>query len=469
MLNNPRNHSQTIIINDQEYCYKALYEQALKMGQWFINNRVTCLAFCLPNSLTNLLAYLGAWFIDIDIMPINPRLKAPELLRLVEQHQPSHLWVLNDKYTSEFITQCKQLNIELICLEQLPHNTGILEKPINNPQSKMVQFSSGTTGEYKGVVHSYAQCHNYAKLIAKDMRYTTQDRLLICLSINHAMAFSYQLLPALYLELSFVMMHSFDADKALELIESQHITSTALLPTFAYWLAKKALALNKKIPHLKKIFIAGDALPQAMRETIIKAFGIEPVIGIGMTECFGYCLNFDPQNKPGSAGKPVADFNIRIKADEIQIKGPALLTHYNNATTLNETAFDQDWFKTGDLGAIDNDGYLWFHGRKKDIIISAGSNIAPLEIESAIYQHPDVLEAVVTSMPDTDLIEMVIAYITLTKQSELSEQAMIEFLKVRIADYKLPKKIFFLASLPKNATGKLDRHALALKAQSEYA
>ncbi len=469
MLNKPQSHSQTIIINDQEYTYEALYMQALQMGQWLIDNKISCLAFCLPNSLENILAYLGAWFIDIDIMPINPRLKVPELLRLVTQHRPSHLWVSSDTYTPEFIAQCKQLNIHLICFEHLPNMTHMLDKPVDHPQGKVIQFTSGTAGDYKGVVHNYVQCHNYAKLITKDMRYTNQDRLLICLSINHAMAFSYQLLPALYLELPFVMMQSFDVDKALALIESQHITSTALLPTFAYWLAKKVLSLNKEIHHLKKIFIAGDALPRAMRETIVKAFGVEPIIGIGMTECFGYCLNFDPQNKLGSAGIAVAGFNIRIKENEIQINGPALLTHYYNASELNQQAFDQGWLKTGDLGAIDDDGYLWFYGRKKDIIISAGSNIAPLEIESVIYQHPDVLEAVVTSMPDDDLIEIVIAYIALTKESQLNEHAMLEFLRSQLADYKLPKKIIFLESLPKNATGKLDRHALTIKAQSKYA
>ncbi len=477
-INNPKNLDTYFIISDQKIAFTELYTLALKMGGWLQENRVTCLAFCVPNGLINLLAYLGGWAADVTVMPINPRLKSSELTRILHQYHPSDFWVTAEKMDEQLTKTCQELDIQLFVVNDkffqgdaftqqppLPH-------PQKTPKNSIIQFTSGTLGEYKGAMHSYQKCAAYAQLMAQDMRYQTDDCLLICLSLNHAMAFSYQLLPALYLGLSCVVLPSFEVEAALSAIETYSVTSISVLPTVAYFLAKEVLHSGKQYPSLTKIIIAGDALPLSMRQTIIAAFGCEPIVGIGMTECFGYCLNFNPKQKLGSSGLPVAGFSFRVvdehyqdlpvgETGDILIQGSGLFTEYYQLPALTEASFHQGWFKTGDLGAIDSDGYLWFRGRRKHLIISGGSNIAPLEIEAAIYEHPDVLEAVVVGAPDPDYIEKGVAFITTTASSMLTEEGVKQFLVTRLADYKLPKHIYFLASLPKNATGKLDRATLA--------
>ena len=486
-LKNPKNPEAYFLFSNQPIRLPDLYTLSLKMAAWLKERRVTCLAFCLPNGLTNLLAYLGGWAADVTVMPINPRLTSTELCKLLQQYQPSHCWVSAEKIDARLTTTCKQLNLDLLIIDSdlgqdhgplgqaLTQQTPVIQ-PTALPQNGIIQFTSGTLGEYKGAVHSYQQCAVYAKLMAPDLQYQPNERLLICLSFNHAMAFSYQLLPALYLGLSCVILPSFDIDTVLTALETHAITSISLLPTMAYLLAKAACASKKKYPHLRQIIIAGDALPYAMRQEIIAAFDCEPIVGIGMTESFGYCLNHNPQQKLGAAGLPVAGFSFNIvnpnyeelppgETGEILIQGPGLFTEYYQLPALTESSFHQSWFKTGDLGLIDPDGYLWFRGRRKHLIISGGSNIAPLEVEAAIYEHPEIIETVVVGAPDPVYIEIVVAFVATIPSSTLNATKLKLFLTSRLANYKLPRLIYFLDSLPKNATGKLDRAVLTEKAK----
>ena len=486
-LKNPKNPQAHFIFPHQPIRLPALYTLSLKMAAWLEENRVTCLAFCLPNGLTNLLAYLGGWAADVTVMPINPRLTSTELCKLLQQYRPSHCWVSAEKIDQQFTATCNELGIYLSTVDNdLLQDDGplgqvfALQTPVLQPtllpQNGIIQFTSGTLGEYKGAMHSYQQCAVYAKLMAPDLQYQPNDHLLIGLSFNHAMAFSYQLLPALYLGLSCVILPSFDIDAVLTTLETHAITSLSLLPTMAYLLAKAARSSNKKYPHLRQIIIAGDALPLAMRQEIIAAFDCEPVVGIGMTESFGYSLNHNPQQKLGAAGLPVAGFTFKVvtpdyeelpqgETGEILIQGPGLFTEYYQLPALTKSSFHDGWFKTGDLGMIDSEGHLWFRGRRKHLIISGGSNIAPLEIEAAIYEHPEIIEAVVVGAPDPIYIEIGVAFVATTPNSTLNAAELKQFLATRLANYKLPQLIYFLDSLPKNVTGKLDRAVLTEKAK----
>jgi dihydropteroate synthase len=486
----PKDLDAFCILSDELIAWPDLYILALKMAGWFEENHVGCLAFCVPNGLSNLLAYLGGWAADITLMPMNPRLKSAEVIRMVQQYHPTHLWVSSEKINEELTNICRNLSIQLFvvrdvllqyskraeapshsenrggqtvrCLDEEWLRQAPLLFPKKIPQQSIIHFTSGTLGENKGAMHSHQQCAIYARMIARDLLYQKDDCLLICLSLNHAMAFSYQLLPALYLGLSCVFLPSFEIQSVL----------LSLLPTMAYLLAKEVQDSGQRYPHLRQIIIAGDALPIAMRELIVAAFGFEPIVGIGMTESFGYCLNPHPEKKQGASGIPVAGYSFRVVDDrfqdlpvgetgEILVQGPGLFTEYYQLPELTEASFYKGWFKTGDLGAIDGDGYLWFRGRRKHLIISGGSNIAPLEVEAAMYEHPDILEAVVLGAPHPNEIEIVIAVIATMADAALTEQQLKQFLSTRLADYKLPKHIYFLKSLPKNATGKIDRAMLA--------
>ena len=160
----------------------------------------------------------------------------------------------------------------------------------------------------------------------------------------------------------------------------------------------------------------------------------------------------------------VADPTGNVVADgqvgELQVQSPANCVGYWDDPRATAAAFDDGWLRTGDLVRRDADGFFWFEGRAKQIIIRGGSNISPQEVEEALYHHPAVLEAGVIGMPDPVHGEKVIAYVALREGLTASEQELRDLVRSRIADYKTPERILFLPALPKGLTGKVQRRAL---------
>ncbi len=145
---------------------------------------------------------------------------------------------------------------------------------------------------------------------------------------------------------------------------------------------------------------------------------------------------------------------------EIVVRTPTMTAGYWQNTELTQQSIQNGWLHTGDLGCIDHDGFLWFRGRLKQLIVRGGSNIAPQEVEAALYQHPAVLEAAVIGIPNPDWGETVNAYVALKSGAILDEAELTAFAKERLANYKVPEKIYFLKSLPKRGVGKIDRRQL---------
>jgi len=200
-----------------------------------------------------------------------------------------------------------------------------------------------------------------------------------------------------------------------------------------------------------------------------------------MTECSHYASN-PPygEKRLGSVGRAVAGHEVRIvddgggdvpvgKTGEIVVRSDAMFDRYwQNDEATKETLRD-GWLYTGDLGRNDSDGWLWFMGRKKQIIIRAGSNIVPEEVEEVLYQHPAVALACVVGAPDEHLGQRVEAYVELEARESVSEDELRRFAADRLAAYKVPERIVFLDALPRTGTGKLDRHRLEQQIATDLA
>src|SRR3990167_6100537 len=185
------------------------------------------------------------------------------------------------------------------------------------------------------------------------MRYKEEDILLVSLSLNHAMAFSYQFLPALVLGLTQVVITEFHTETIVAVCQTDKITSISLLPTMAYQLANYVYNHQLSIPSLRSAFIAGDILPVAMRDQFNQAFKFYPIVGIGMTETYGYCFNFDTHANPLSSGRTIAGFKAHVTQEgELEIKGPCVFHEYYQQPELTQQSFNEGWFKTGDLAHI---------------------------------------------------------------------------------------------------------------------
>jgi long-chain acyl-CoA synthetase len=217
-------------------------------------------------------------------------------------------------------------------------------------------------------------------------------------------------------------------------------------------------------------FCGGDCVPSALQEGFETSFG--PVCEVyGTTEIAPAAWNRPGEAKVGSIGYPgdATDFRL-VDADgcdvrtgnvgEICIKGPHLMVGYWQDPEATASAIRNGWFHTGDLARCDDDGFYWFAGRKKEVIIRGGSNISPQEVEAVFYQHPAVSEVGVVGRPDDVWGEVVIAFVVLQSGHAVTEAELLAFARERLADYKTPECIVFREELPKGSTGKILRRAL---------
>jgi long-chain acyl-CoA synthetase len=229
----------------------------------------------------------------------------------------------------------------------------------------------------------------------------------------------------------------------------------------------------RQICSIRTFLVGGDSVPASAHERFQEQFGIDLRECFGMTETGFTIGNLGGVIRPGSLGTPgdgveakVVDSNGREVPDgqtgELIVKTPVNLVGYWDDPAATREALRDGWFYTGDLVRRDSDGYLWFEGRKKQIIVRDGLNISPQEVEEALYTHPAVLEVGVIGMPDSVEArgERVLAFVTLRDGCVTSEDELIEHARRRLADLKVPERILFLEKLPKGVSGKIQRAAL---------
>src|SRR5262249_48814807 len=223
---------------------------------------------------------------------------------------------------------------------------------------------------------------------------------------------------------------------------------------------------------LRVCLAGGDAVSPELQRQFKATFGVEITELWGMTEIIPGCVNpVNGEKRVGSIGLPAPGVSVRLVDDgghevppgqvgEMQVKSAAVTSGYWNNPEATAAALRDGWLSTGDLARCDPDGYYWFVGRKKEIIIRGGSNISPLEVEEAIYEHAAVRAVGVIGVPDPTWGEIVRAYVTLKEGAALSEPELQQFLQPRLAAYKLPERITFLSELPLGSTGKVHRKTL---------
>ncbi len=338
----------------------------------------------------------------------------------------------------------------------------------------VVLYTSGTTGKPKGAELTHDQMMAHTLGHCKLVDYQSRDKTLVCLALSNNFAFSHQLLSAIHAGATLVINAAFDAQEVLQKIESSGVTMLYMMPVMFHALNKHAAGRNRPIANkLRLAIVAGDTTPFVVFDEFRQRFGLEMCEGIGMTETQVYALNpLGEGKKRGSVGLPVTYTEVAVQDElgnpspagetgEIAVKGEIVMRSYLNNPEITAESYRNGWFLTGDLGYFDADGYLWFRGRRKQLIIHDGSNISPQEVEEVFYHHPAVFEVGVIGEPDKFEGEMVHAFIALKPEAvAVSEKELLDFAREHLADYKLPENITFIDALPKGATGKIDRKQL---------
>jgi acyl-CoA synthetase (AMP-forming)/AMP-acid ligase II len=351
-----------------------------------------------------------------------------------------------------------------------------------------IMYTSGSTGHPKGALsshrgilsalYSWMLLGTAGKLVEPDKEAPAYPAAgLLTIPLFHCTGSHTAFLLSLIVGRKLVIMHKWDVQEALQIIEEERITWFTGVPTMSAELQAAAAESDRDLSSLGEIYGGGAARPPAQVEKLTSTFKKSSAgIGYGLTETNALgTINSGEiyRARPGSAGRAVpavTDIAILDAEDkvlpagergEVCIHSPANILGYWNKPEATAEAFRNGWFHTGDVGYIDEDGFLFIVDRMKEIIIRGGENISCIEVEAAIYQHPAVAEAAVYGVPDERLGEAVAASIVLRESASLDEEALREFLREHIAAFKIPAHLRFHAdALPRIATGKIFKRQL---------
>jgi fatty-acyl-CoA synthase len=424
-------------------------------------------------------AKTGAIFV-----PINYRLANPEISYMVNDSAPKVLI-----YTSDFAEKVAHLKGETDAVsawfrhsgpvlsedpditsfvEAFPSHEPVVEAEVTQDDPLLIMYTSGTTGDPRGAVLTHQNVifdsvHNIINF-SLDKGF----RSLVTAPLYHVGPLGASTTPVVYAGGSLVLKRFFNASEIIKIIMREGINYMFTVPVMYQMMCEAAEWGAADFSHVHYFFSGAAPMPVPVIKRYQEEKGVRFAQGYGMTEALqisALALE-DSITKAGSVGKE--DFHVMLRmvddtgADvgpaetgEIIIKGPTVFSGYWNKPADTEEAMRGGWFHTGDMARKDSDGFLFLEGRKKELIISSGINIYPAEVEKAIQSIIEVKESAAVGLPDARRGEVVAAFVSLKQPNTLTEQQLIERLTGKIADFKLPRRVFFVEDFPRNTQGKI--------------
>ncbi|MFC1849232.1 class I adenylate-forming enzyme family protein [candidate division CSSED10-310 bacterium] len=483
-----------------------LKDEELTLNNLEFNVRVNRMAHCLAkhgivkgervallaeNRTEFLEIFFGCAKLGAILVPLNFRLAVPELEYMIKDSEPVILI-----YTSDFFSQVekiKKAELEIqyflrIGNENSPdisvaeYSRGCsLEEPVPvenviNDDALAILYTSGTTGVPKGAILTHGNILFGAIHSLIGYGINKSYKSLVAAPLFHIAALVAGAIPVIYAGGSLILTREFNPLEIIELIVSEKVNYMFTVPVI-YQLMTQVQEWDRADFSHVHFFIAGGApLPIAVIRKYQQEKGVSFAQGYGMTET-GRLSSLDLEDsirKAGSVGKPVFHTKMRLIDDEgndvvhgqvgeITVQGPNIFSRYWRNLAETEKAIQQGWFHTGDMGKCDQDGFLYIVGRKVEMIISAGENIYPAEVEKAIQAIPQVNEVAVIGKATPKKGEVIVAFVSLKKNETLTKREMVNALKGKIADFKIPREVYFITDFPRNAMGKIKKQELKQK------
>ncbi|MCW2495266.1 AMP-binding protein [Jatrophihabitans sp.] len=391
--------------------------------------------------------------------------------------------------------RCRQILPDVIPFEELastpPPDDSFPAAEVTAEDVSTILFTSGTTGRAKGVIgrhfnHSASLLNklirNYTRPLPVDADLSTLGRppasnKLTTYPFFHIAGLN-TLYSATYSGHKMVLMYKWDVQEALRIMEAEQINEMAGAPFVVQGLLDAIKVSDRDVSHLTSLGLGGSASPTQLILDIHETFEgrVDARTGYGLTETTSGVVAIAGRNwveRPGSVGTALPTAVIAAMGEdgailapgevgEIVIRGPQVVTGYENLPEETAEAFRDGWFRTGDLGRIDPDGYVYIVGRLKDLVIRGGENIVSAEVELCLVNHPDVVEAAVVGMPHPSLGEEPAAIVRLRQGASAGESELRAWVSHHLAAFKVPVRIVFVDEpLPRTASGKLVKQSLA--------
>lgn len=444
---------------------------------------------------SNCIEYLDILFacnkLGTILQNLNWRLAVPELEHLIKDAKPQVIF-----YSTEFIDSIQKLKKRgdigvdhYIAIGEKAQTSDIHyserneyrdTKPDAPPMSDqhpwLLCYTGGTTGLPKACIHTYANVVANAVNTITSWELHSQDCAILNAPLFHTGGLHVFTTPLVYSSGSSIVCKAFDVNQTFEFVKEKKASVFFGVPTMFIMMQNNSQWEAAEFDHLKFIISGGAPCPVSVCEKFWKK-NVDFKTGYGLTEAGPntFWLPRDlVQNKPGSVGFPLMHVEVKLVDKngleieepgvhgELWIRGPHRTPGYRNNPQATEDAIDAEgWLHTGDLARFDEDRCYYVVGRKKEMFISGGENVYPLEIEGILYTHPSVAEAAVFGVPHNKWGEVGRAVVALKENAEaVTERQLIRWLRERIAHYKVPHRVFFTDTLPKTAAGKISKTTL---------
>lgn len=471
----------------RELTYSVLNRQADRLAYNLIHNwelhhgsRIVVLA---ENCLEYLILFSAAQKTGVILVPLNYRLSREEIDFLLENASPEAI-IWEEKFrdqvkTSQYFQKCKhtlslrnfkafinQVSTEEVEDRKMPSN-------ITEDHAILILYTSGSTGFPKGVLYTHKMLFWNSVNTALRLNLTSDDRTINCMPLFHTGGWNVLITPLLHRGGYTCLFKQFDPRLVMEALDEEDISIFMGVPTMLGMMSQTSEFRTTSLNSLRYFIVGGEPMPIPLIELWAEK-GISVRQGFGMTEAGPNLTSLhqdDALRKKGSIGVPNFYVEIKIVKDggeeakatekgELWIKGPIVTPGYWQNKKETDKSITDGWLHTGDLVTKDEEGFLYVVDRIKNMFISGGENIYPAEIERVLIQHPAIEEVAVIGIPDKKWGEVGKAFVILTPNANLSQTEIQIYCEQKLARFKVPKSICLLPSLPKNATGKIDKKAL---------
>ncbi len=337
-------------------------------------------------------------------------------------------------------------------------------------------YTSGTTGTPKGALLTHRGMTNAARFGAVRFGMGAGDVYVHTMPLHHVggQVVSFQICQQ---NATAVLLESFDPGLVLELIDSERATLTCGVPTMLLAMIEHPDRVRRDLTSLRAVSGGGSVVPTELIRHIEDALGVRFTVVFGQTEASGFIsqteLDDPDEAKAATLGRPLPAVETRVvdpqtetvvpigEVGELEVRGPNVMAGYHDLPVETAEALSPDgWLRTGDLVTMDDDGFLRIVGRRKEMIVSGGENLFPVEIENVLGGHPDVAQAVVVGVPDRRWGEAAVAFVRLAPGATADAVVLEGFLRHRLAAFKVPRRWVFVDSFPLTASGKIQKFVL---------
>ena len=439
-------------------------------------------ALYAPNSYQWLTFYFGALKVGAIAATLSSLLKKDELRRIMDNAQPKVLFAgeeqlgeLGDRKDWPYLKRVISKEADIAYEDMAEMGSDYFSAiDLDRHNTAAILYTGGTTGIPKGVMLTHENLNTSIHNVSHYERSTHEDRALCFLPLNHVFGQVHITQATIYSGGCMVLLPSFDLENVIDTIERHKVTKFFAVPTI-YIRLLNLKDLKKKLRSLRYAFSAAASMAAELVKEWKHRMALDIHESYGMTESASMVTyNHYYHHVIGSVGTPVTNIEVQIRdlegnllgpkeEGEICIRGRNIMKGYLNQPDETRAVFWDEWFRSGDIGVMDDDSYLYIVDRLKDMIITGGENVYPREVEEILYTRPEVEECAVIGLPDKEYGERVTAFIILKQGQQLDPSQLKSYLKTKLSPFKIPKEFIPVDDLPKSGAGKILKRELKQK------